>query len=109
MLSQFILFFTIFIIVYFLINYYIFIRGRQFLLPYLRVRKYYSYIFWLLPVSFILGRILENWFLNNFSALFVWIGSLWLGLMVYLIIILLFMDLVRLFFYILKLNPFWEP
>ncbi len=109
MSAQFISFFTIFLSVYFIVNLYVFIRGRQFLLPYLKVRKYLSYFFWILPISFILGRVLENWFLNNISAFFVWTGSLWLGLLIYLVIILLLLDFIRLLFYLLKLNPFWEP
>lgn len=109
MSTQFISFFAIFLTLFFTLNYYIFVRGRQSLIPYLKVRKYYSYFFWLLPLSFILGRVFENWFLNYFSSFFVWMGSLWLAVMIYLVIILLLLDLTRLIFYLFKLNPFWHP
>jgi len=93
---SFILFFTIFLLIYGLINYYIFIRGWQCLPAESKWRTPYLVLFLVLALSFIAGRIMERICLCIVSDLFVWIGSFWLAAMLYFFLIIVFVDLMRL-------------
>ncbi len=95
-MKNFIIFFSIVLTIYGLVNYYIFIRGWQAIPRGSQVRTYYLIIFLILALSYILGRVLENYYLSSFSGVFVWIGSFWLGLMVYLFLSVLVIDIFRL-------------
>jgi uncharacterized protein len=93
---SFIIFYSIVLFVYLLINYYIFIRGWQSLPPVSRTRNIYLGIFLFLSLSYIAGRVLERFWMGPPVSFLLWTGSFWLGAMLYLILILLFIDLVRL-------------
>ncbi|HWA06641.1 MAG TPA: metallophosphoesterase [Ignavibacteria bacterium] len=93
--SQFAVFLIIVLSVYTLVNYYIFITGFHAVPG--EYRPYYSVFYLLLFLSYIVGRFLERKFLNRFSALFVWIGSFWLGAMVYYLFLVIFIDIIRVF------------
>jgi hypothetical protein len=102
---NFIIFFTVFISLYSLLNYYIFIRGLQ-AIPHLSVyRVYYVIVFILIALSFIIGRTLENYWLNPVSKAFLWIGSFWLAAMLYFFIGVLVLDLVRLINHFIPIFP----
>lgn len=93
---NFIIFFTIFLSLYGLINYYIFIRGRQCIPAESKWRTLYLILFLVLALSFIFGRILERICLCIVSDFFVWIGSFWLAAMLYFFLIIVFVDFLRL-------------
>jgi uncharacterized protein len=93
---SYIIFFTIVLIVYFLLNYYIFMRGWQALPPGSRGRTIYLSVFLFLSISYVAGRIMENFWLGQPSNLLIWTGSFWLGAMLYFILILVVIDLARL-------------
>lgn len=95
-MKNFIIFFLIVFTVYGLVNYYIFARGWQAIPKGSPVRTYYLILFLVLALSFIVGRILENYYLSTLSDVFVWIGSFWLGLMLYLFLSVLVIDILRL-------------
>ncbi|MFZ5517184.1 MAG: metallophosphoesterase [Candidatus Zhuqueibacterota bacterium] len=99
---SFIIFFTIFFLIYGLINYYIFIRGWQCLPAESRWRTPYLIVFLVLALSFIAGRFMERVCLCIVSDIFVWIGSFWLAAMLYFLFIIVLVDLVRLI-------NFWLP
>ncbi len=102
---NFIIFFTVFISLYSLLNYYIFIRGLQ-AIPHLSVyRVYYIIVFILIALSFIIGRTLENYWLNPVSRAFLWIGSFWLAAMLYFFIGVMVLDLVRLINHFIPIFP----
>lgn len=107
MSNIFIVFITAFFIVYLTINYYIFKRARQVLSIYPLLKKYFSWFFWLLPLSLIVGRVLENWFINIFSGFLIWLGSIWLGMLVYLVLLCLVLDIFRLVNKIFKIHQPW--
>jgi len=100
----FIIFFSIVLSVYTLINLYIFMRGWEVTPENSSVRLGYVVIFLILFVSFIAGRFLERAALSRFSSVLVWIGSFWLGAMVYFFLILLVIDVLRL---IDSITPFF--
>jgi len=101
----FIIFFTIFFSIYGLINYYILVRSLQSFSFNSNVKPYYISFFLLISLSFIIGRILENYWLNPFSKTFVWIGAFWLAAMLYFFLIVFLLDIVRLVNHIFPFFP----
>lgn len=93
---QFLIFFGIVLTVYSLINYYIFSRGLRTFEPGNPLRTWYTLGFIALSASFFLGRVLEKVYLSHLSDLFTWAGSFWLAAMLYLFLIVLIIDIVRL-------------
>jgi uncharacterized protein len=102
---NFVIFFSIFLTVYSLVNFYIFIHGRQALSPYPALKAPYLALFLFLALSYIIGRILERLWLSAVSDVFVWIGSFWLAMFFYFLLIVIVIDLARLINYIL---PFFH-
>jgi predicted MPP superfamily phosphohydrolase len=92
----FVIFFSVVLSLYSLINLYIFIRGWEVVPENTSWRPGYVVLFLILSLSFIAGRFLERAALSRFSSLLVWIGSFWLGAMVYFFLILLVIDILRL-------------
>lgn len=93
---MFILFFSIVLLVYFSVNYYIFNRGVQ-LIPAAAVWK--SWIkagFWIIVWSYILGRVIERFHISWVTDLLTWTGSFWLAAMLYFFMLVLLIDIVRL-------------
>ena len=101
--SQFAVFLTIVLSVYTLVNYYIFITGLNSIPDYYKFL--YSAIYLFFFMSYIIGRFLEHKFLNTVSAFFVWVGSFWLGAMVYYLIFVILIDAVRLFNFFFSFLP----
>ena len=91
-----IIFFTIFFSIYVAANYYILIRGWQALPDILFLRKLYIFLFVLFAFSFVIGRFSEHILPVNINHLFIWIGSFWLGAMLYFFLIVLSVDIIRL-------------
>ncbi len=93
---QFVIFFSIVLTVYSLVNYYIFSRGLRAFPSGNPLRIWYIVGFILLASSFILGRILEKVYLSHLSDLFTWAGSFWLAAMLYFFLAVVLIDLFRL-------------
>lgn len=79
----FLIFFSVVISIYTLVNVYIFFKGQNALSLYPVIQKYYTILFWIFAFSYIAGRVLEKIWLSPFSAAFTWIGSFWLAIMLY--------------------------
>ena len=94
---SFVIFISIVLLVYFLANTYIFIRGWQALSGAAALRPAYLVAFIVLFLSFIIGRILMNVSPGFFSSMMIWIGSFWLACMFYFFLFVLLLDIVRLF------------
>lgn len=93
---HFLFFFIIVLTIYGLINYYVFIRGWQAIPHASTLRIYYPIIFWFVVLSFILGRVMEGFWLSKPSQVLIWVGSFWLGAMVYFFLIVVLLDFLRL-------------
>lgn len=91
----FVIFFSLVLIIYSLINYYILRRGLQAFSPDPNARRWIVAVFITVAASFVAGRFLERASVNWFSAGLIWIGSFWLAIMVYLLLQILVVDLVR--------------
>jgi uncharacterized protein len=93
--SSFVLFFSVFLTLYGLVNFYIFSRLWQIIPQGSCVRPWFVGGFVLLASSFILGRLLEKLTVCTASSAFIWTGSIWLGLMAYLAMGFLVADLLH--------------
>ncbi len=92
--SQFIVFLTVVLSVYSAVNYYIFATGLSALPG--QYHLIYSIAYLFLFISYIAGRFLERKFPNALSTFFIWVGSFWLGAMVYYLLFTILIDLIRL-------------
>lgn len=90
------IFFTIALTIYFLVNYYIFIRGWQSLPAGSGIRGIYLTVFLALSISYVAGRIVERFWLGPLSNALVWTGSFWLAAMLWFFLIILLIDIIRL-------------
>lgn len=105
MKSAFLIFFVIVFSIYGLINYYIFIRGWQSIPASSNLKTGYLVIFLILSLSFLAGRILERYWLSIISDTLTWIGSFWLGAMVYFLLLVILFDILRIINHFLPFLP----
>lgn len=93
--SDIIIFFSLVFSVYGLINFYIFFRAWSAfaLLP--QARIWIMLIGILLVIAYPVGRILERATLSILSEVLVYVGAIWLGEMVYLLLLTLAVDFLR--------------
>ena len=94
--SAFVIFFTIVLAIYGLVNSYIFIRGLQAIPAVSCWRPWYIAGFWFIASSFVLARIMERAYPCGFTGVITWVGSFWLAFMLYFILVALFVDFARL-------------
>jgi predicted MPP superfamily phosphohydrolase len=102
---NFIIFFSIFFLLYGLINFYVFLRGWQAIPTDSHLRVPYAAAFWILALSFIAGRFLERIALTPFSTAVVWVGSFWFAAFAYFTLAALLIDLLRLVNHIAPFFP----
>jgi uncharacterized protein len=102
---NFIIFFSIFILVYGLLNSYVFFRGLHAIPAGSPIRTVYIAAFWVVSLSFIAGRFLERIAITPFSTAVVWVGSFWFAAFAYFTLAALFIDLLRLINYVIPFFP----
>ncbi|MGE0076673.1 MAG: metallophosphoesterase [Bacteroidales bacterium] len=93
-IPQIAIFITIVLSIYFLVNSFIYVQTK----PVFSIATFGIWLkvaFWLLVLSYPLGRVLEGIFDGNIFSILVKIGSIWLGAMLYLFIIFLILLIVR--------------
>jgi predicted MPP superfamily phosphohydrolase len=102
--GMFIIIFSIFILLYLLINYYIYNRAVQALPPgsYL---IYFKVIYWVIVSSYVVGRVVERYHISFFTDALTWVGSFWLAAMLYFFMMVILIDLVRLSNYFIGYLP----
>ena len=101
----FLIFFSIVLLIYTSVNYYLFVRGLQAFSLSQPMRRWYIIGFWTLVSMFIAGNILERTATSAFSEWIYRIGSFWLAFMLYLTIAVVLIDLVRIFNYFFHFLP----
>jgi uncharacterized protein len=93
--STFVIFIAIVLVVYGLVNSYIFVRGLQAIPAGSAWRPWFIIVFWSIAFTFVLARFMERAYPCGFTAIITWIGSFWLAFMLYFILIALFIDFAR--------------
>jgi len=102
MTFNFLIFFSIFLILYFFVNLFVFLSLRKLFFEKSKFKKYFNIIFVFLPFSFILAKVLENYFYNYFIIFLNYLGLIYLGILLYIILILLFSNLIILLIKLFK-------
>ncbi len=102
---NFVIFFSIVLAVYALINYYIFIREWEAGGHLASWRGVYIAAFLFLSLSYLVGRLMERVALTWLSDLLVMLGSFWLAAMVYFLLFAFAIDILRLLNYFLHFFP----
>jgi hypothetical protein len=92
----FLVFSLIVLIIYGLINTYIFTRFMQCIPSGSQGRMWAIIVFWVLAGSFIVARFMERAYPCDFTEVMTWIGSIWLGAMIYFLLAVLLVDFARL-------------
>ncbi len=92
-ISQAVIFFGIVSIIYGIINYYITKRVMSVIPESYKTATLAILIF--VIASFIVGRILENFWISYLSDVLVWIGSFWIAIMFYTLMWLVLIDIFR--------------
>ncbi|MFP4369686.1 MAG: metallophosphoesterase, partial [Candidatus Kapaibacterium sp.] len=87
--------FGIIIAIYALINFYIYKRAVQSIPQSWNITAWFTAAFILIAASYLSGRLLEKLWLSPVSDALVWIGSIWLGMIVYFLIAIAIIDLIR--------------
>lgn len=94
--SPFLIFFSIVLTVYGLLNYYIFRHAIYALPPLSKYTGLFTTLFVFLASSYIVGRILERVWQSWISDLLTWVGAFWLAAMLYFFLIVLVADIISL-------------
>ncbi len=92
-LQSFIIFFSIFLTIYGLGNFYVYVRGLQALPRGSNVRYVYTAIFLFMALAYISGRFLERAAICRLSDVLIWLGSFHLALFLYLFLGFLLFDI----------------
>jgi predicted MPP superfamily phosphohydrolase len=92
---RFAVFFSIVLVIYSLINFYIIRRGLMVLPENSAWRLWLVIGVIMFAASFVAGRFLERVSVNWLTASLIWIGSFWLGIMVYLLLQIVVIDIFR--------------
>ena len=98
-------FIFIFISVFGFLNCYVFIRGWQVLASSPGIRPAYAILYWLVALSFIGGRGLENVLPSTLTDILAWIGSFWIAALLYFLLAALVLDALRIVNHFLPFFP----
>ena len=108
-ISSFLIFFSIIMLIYASVNYYLYIRGLQAFSLSQPMKRWYVAIFWTVVASFVAGMLLERTFSSVFSEWIFRIGSFWLAFLLYFLIAVVLIDIVRVFNYFFHFLPVFTP
>ncbi len=100
-----IIWFSVFILVYGSANFYIGLRGHQAFPRNAVFTKIYISSFVFIILSYFASRIIENFSICTLSSGLFWIGSFWFGFLLYFFLAALFFDIIRLLNYLTNFYP----
>jgi uncharacterized protein len=103
----FLIFFTIVLSIYGLVNYYIYTRGLQAIPEGSIWRSWYQWGFWAIASFYISGRFLEKLYISYASDVLVWVGSFWLAAMFYFFLLVVALDILRMVNHFIPFFPDW--
>jgi len=93
---MFVVFFSVVLLIYACVNYYIIERGLQLTTLDGVWKSVWIWGIVFLAGAYVVGRFFERFNIHPFATLFIWIGSFWLAIMVYLFLQLLLVDAILL-------------
>lgn len=101
----FIVFVSVVLTVYGLVNLYIYTRGSQSISGFPEIKVYYVSIFLLLSLSYVIARFTGKFLPAPINAFFNFTGSFWLAAMAYFFMSILLIDFIRLLNHFLHFYP----
>ncbi|MEI6275003.1 MAG: metallophosphoesterase [Prolixibacteraceae bacterium] len=101
----FMIFFSIVLLVYSSVNYFVYSRGLMVFSCNPTTKRLYTVIFWTVVSSFLIGMIWERTASSIVSEWIYRVGAFWLAFMFYFLMVLLVIDLVRLADYFFHFLP----
>ena len=85
----------VFISVFGFLNFYVFLRGWQALPSSMGFRLTYAILYWLIALSYIGSRSIENVSPPLLTGVLTWVGSFWIAALFYLFLALIVLDALR--------------
>ena len=101
----FLIFFSIVLLIYGSVNYYLFARGLQAFSLNQPMKRWYIAIFWTVVSMFIVGSILERTATSVFAEWIYRIGAFWMAYMLYLFMAVVLIDFIRILNYFFHFLP----
>jgi uncharacterized protein len=101
----FMIFFSIVLLIYSSVNYYVYSRGLLVFSCNPALKKWYTIVFWVVVSSFLVGMFLERAASSVVSEWIYRVGAFWLAFMFYFLITLLVIDVVRIANYFFHFLP----
>ena len=105
----FMIFFSIVLIIYSSVNYYVFSRGLMVFSYNPSLKRWYTVIFWTVVSSFLIGMFWERASSSIVSEWVYRVGAFWLAFMLYFLMALVLIDLVRIANYFFHFLPVFSP
>jgi len=105
----FMIFFSIVLLIYSSLNYFVFTRGLMVFSCNPTLKKWYTVIFWTVVSSFLVGMFWERTASSIVSEWVYRIGAFWLAFMFYTLMLLLVIDLLRIADYFFHFLPDFSP
>ena len=99
------IFFTIVLTIYGAANFYVVRKVWQALSDYPNLKYVFVAAIITLAISYVAGRILENYFHNTFVTTLIWIGALWMAALLYSFLLAATFDLLRILNHFLGIFP----
>lgn len=103
--SDFIIFISTVLTIYGIGNVYVFYHGLQALNGYQWIKPYYIIVFVFLAFSYVAARLLQSYNFNSISDALLLIGSFWLAALLYLFLISLLLDFLRIVNHFVTIFP----
>ena len=98
------IFFAVFSILYFAVNWYVYSHGLR-ALEETNATKIFTWVYWILTASFIIGQVLERGNPGSFSRAISLSGSIWLAFFLYALLLVLSIDIIRLLNHFIHFIP----
>lgn len=102
---NFLIFFLAFLLVYFGVNYYVYLRGWQAFRTVSGIKPYYIFTFSFLSLAYIIMRFTGAYLPGFIHALLYWIGAFWFTGLLFLFLSVVFVDILRLINYLIPFFP----
>lgn len=99
------IFFGVVFLFFGLVNYYVFLRGLQAMGLGKRLKIVYGVVFWTLAASYFVGSFMKQSWAGAASMGFIWVGSFWLGALLYFVLFAFLFDIIRLIHKITPIIP----
>lgn len=106
---SFLIFFSIVLLIYSSVNYYVYSRGLMVFSCNPSLKKWYSILFWSVVSSFLVGMFWERMASSVVSEWIYRVGAFWLAFMFYFLVAIAFIDLVRIANYFFHFLPVFSP